>query len=70
MLYYQNVFNKYYADRQMWAYLFFPLLFIVAKIECKYRVYECSLVRCGTLYIVNVLAVIEQMCRVVLFKCV
>ena len=41
---------------------------IVAKIECKYRVHECSLVRCGTLYIVNVLVVTDQMCPVVLLK--
>ena len=47
---------------------FFPLLFSVAKFECKYRVCVCSLVRCGTLYIVNALAVIEQMCHAVLLK--
>jgi len=50
----------------MGAFVFFPLVFTVAKFEYQCRVYECSLVRCDTLYVVSVVAVIEQMCCVVL----
>ena len=48
----------------MGAFVFFPLLFTVAKVECQFRVYECSLVRCDPLYGVSVVAVVEQMCCV------
>ena len=41
------------------VFVFFPLLFTVANVECQYRVYECNLVRCATLYVMSVVAVIE-----------
>ena len=55
-----------FKPADMGAFVFFPLLFTVAKVERQYRVYECSLVRCDTVYGISVVAVIEQICCVVL----
>ena len=52
----------------MGAFVFLTCL-SVAKFECKYRVCACIVV-VRQLYIVNVLAVIEQMCRALVIKCV
>ena len=63
------MFISYYFNRQMWAHIFFNLL--VAELECTHRVCVCEVfLWCGTLYILNVLAVTEQMFRVALRECV
>ena len=56
------------SDRQMWCICLLKL--VVAKFECKYNVCECNLVVVRHIVYVNVLAVIEQMCRVSQLECV